>query len=172
VVKYLKQYIIPIAGQETGSRQYDFKIDGLFFEQYPESEIDDCSVSLHLEVVKQEDLFILNFEFTGDVGLVCDRCLDPFRLKVDGSDTLTLKMGGKGSRKDDDEVISAEAQEISVRQYIYDFIMLRIPIRRTHPEDDPGNSSCDQEVLKKIEELSNKKDTDSPWDKLKDLQNN
>ena len=172
MVKYLKQFNIPIAGHETGSRQYDFKIDGLFFEQYPESEIDDCSITCRLDVIRQEGIFLLNFDFSGEVGLVCDRCLDPFRFPISGKESLSLKIGDKGSRQEDDEEISPEAQEITVRQYIYDFLMLRIPIRRVHPEDEKGNSSCDQEVLKKIEELSIKKDTDSRWDKLKDLQNN
>jgi uncharacterized protein len=173
VLKVQKQFTIPVAGQETGVRQYDFKIDASFFEHYPDCGFTDCKAVVNLKVSRQEDLFLLKFSFKGRVGLICDRCLDPFDLEIQGCETVTLKLRKKGQPKDaEEESISAETREVSVRQYVYDFILLKIPFRRVHPEDKNGNSLCNKELLKKIEELSVKKDTDPRWDKLKDLKNN
>jgi uncharacterized metal-binding protein YceD (DUF177 family) len=172
-LKYLKQFIIPIAGLEAGIRQYEYSVDGSFFKQYADQEIVDCNVRVELRLVKQEDLLILDFSFSGSIGLTCDRCLDPFQLEITGPESVVLKFRKKGQpAKEDDDSIAADAVELDLRQYIFDFIMLRIPFRRVHPEDENGNSQCDQEVIKKLEALSKKKDMDSPWDPLKDLQNN
>lgn len=174
VLKYLKQFNIPIADLEIGTHQYDFKIDGKFFESFEGSEIKKCHVILHLELLRQIEIIVLQFHLKGTVELICDRCLDPFDLPINHTEIVELKFLSRGSKakKDEEDYILPEQQEIDIRQYIYDFICLQIPFRRVHPEDKNGKSMCDEEVLRRIEELSIKKDTDPRWDQLKDLQNN
>lgn len=172
-MKRLKKFVIPITGLETGSHQFEFTVDVLFFEPFGENEINDCEIILKIKLLKQEDAIVLDFSYSGFLELTCDRCLDLFRMDIDGYDIVTLKFSKKRpAKKSDEESISPEAKEIDVRQYIYDFVSLKIPIRKVHPENDKGESQCDKEVIKKIEELSIKNTTDPRWDKLKDLQNN
>jgi uncharacterized metal-binding protein YceD (DUF177 family) len=170
----LKQFNIPIAGLEIGTHQYDFDIDGKFFEAFPESEIKNCRIKLDLNLIRQTELILLVFSIKGSIELICDRCLDPFDLDIDINEEVVLKYLPRNSKVEDkgEEVILPEQQEIDIRQYIYDFICLQIPFRKVHPDDENGNSLCDKEVLKKIDELSIKKDTDPRWDQLKDLEIN
>jgi uncharacterized metal-binding protein YceD (DUF177 family) len=66
---------------------------------------------------------------------------------------------------------------VNVQQYIYELIVLSIPLKRVHPGVEDG--TLDSEVLDKLEELSinnneNKNDEDEidpRWDKLKNLLN-
>ena len=44
--------------------------------------------------------------------------------------------------------------QVSVEKLIYEFIVLSIPIRRVHPDDEEGNSLCDPDMLKKIDEFT------------------
>jgi uncharacterized protein len=173
-VKYLKQFNIPISGLEIGTHQYDFLIDGKFFEAFEESEIKICRVALHLELLRQTELISLQFSFIGSIELTCDRCLDPFDFPVETDESVVLKFKARSSdvAKGEEDYILPEQQEIDIRQYIYDFISLQIPFRRVHPEDKKGKSMCDEDVLRRIEALSVKKETDSRWDLLKDLPNN
>lgn len=170
----MKQFNIPISGLEIGAHQYDFLIDGKFFEAFEESEINVCRVELRLELIRQTDMILLQFFLKGTVELACDRCLDPYEQPIETEEHVVLKFKSRTSdvKKDEDDYILPEQEEIDIRQYIYDFICLQIPYRKVHPEDEDGNSQCDPEVLRKIEELSIKRDNDSPWDQLKDLQNN
>ena len=51
--------------------------------------------------------------------------------------------------------------------------MLALPIKRVHPDDKNGKSTCDPVMLKKLEELiiDEETDTDPRWDELKKLMN-
>jgi uncharacterized protein len=173
ILKYLKQFLIPIAGLESGSHQYAFDIDGKFFESFGESEFQVCKITVDLALLKQEDMIVLQFRYNGTVELTCDRCLDPFDFPMVGNDEIILKFGkGSEEQKADEEIITADQKEIDIRQYLFDFINLNIPFRKVHPDDESGKSLCDPEVIRKIEELSNTRDTDPRWDQLKDLQIN
>lgn len=75
----------------------------------------------------------------------------------------------------DPDILSVpiDAYELDLQQQIYEFIMLALPIRRVHPVDKNGNSTCDPVMLKKLDELivDEEKDTDPRWDELKKLMN-
>jgi uncharacterized protein len=172
-LKYLKQFLIPIAGIESGAHQYAFDIDGKFFESFGESEIQVCNVRVDLVLLKQEDMIVLSFSYDGSIELTCDRCLDPFDFPIDGTDEIILKFGKVPEKqKADEEIIAPDQKEIDIKQYLFDFINLNIPFRKVHPDDENGKSLCDPEVIRKIEELSNTKDTDPRWDQLKNIQIN
>ena len=65
--------------------------------------------------------------------------------------------------------------EISIEQYIYELLVLAVPIKRIHPGVEDGTLNSD--ILKKLEELSPKlsedkdkeKDIDPRWNTLKKL---
>lgn len=175
-MKYLKQFILPIAGLEIGTHQYTFDIDGKFFESFEESLVKNCQIRLELELLRQTDVIVLTFHLSGTIGLICDRCLDPFDMPIDYSDDVMLKFKRRDTmlteQDDDIEYILPEQQEIDIRQHLYDFITLQVPFRKVHPDDENGNSGCDEDVLRKINELSIKDHNDPRWDQLKDLQNN
>ena len=65
--------------------------------------------------------------------------------------------------------------EINIQQYIYELIILAVPIKRIHPGVEDG--TLDSDILEKLEELSpklkenrkTKEDIDPRWDTLKKL---
>jgi uncharacterized protein len=172
-LKYLKQFIIPIVGLDDGSHQYNFDIEGLFFEHFGENEIRKCQIHLDLDLLKQEDMIVLQFRFKGHLELICDRCLDPFKMPLSFDESIVLKFGKEaGKKKGEEEIIPHDLRELDLGQYIFDFINLKIPFRKVHPDDKNGKSECDPEVIRKIEELSIRKETDPRWDQLKNIQNN
>lgn len=173
VLKYIKQFLISLAGLDTGSHQYEFDIDKKFFEHFGNNELQKCTVHVNLDLLKQEDMLVLQFRFVGSIELICDRCLDPFDFPVNGIESVVLKFGGShNNAKTDEEIIGNEQKEIDIRQYIFDFLILKIPFRKVHPDDENGSSQCDPEVISKLEELSIKNNTDPRWDQLKDIQIN
>jgi uncharacterized metal-binding protein YceD (DUF177 family) len=69
--------------------------------------------------------------------------------------------------------LPAEEHEIDIKQHLYEFIHLALPIKRVHPDDASGNSTCDPVMLEKLHEMSieDEKINDSRWDDLKKLMN-
>ena len=68
-------------------------------------------------------------------------------------------------------VIPEHDYEIDLSQYLYEYINLILPYRKVHGEDENGNSLCNPDIIKKIEEHTEEEATDPRWDALKKLKN-
>jgi uncharacterized metal-binding protein YceD (DUF177 family) len=85
---------------------------------------------------------------------------------------------GKSISEDDPDVLSlsSDEHELDLMQHFYEFIHLALPIKRVHPDDKNGRSTCNPEMLKKLNELlvedEEEKHNDPRWDDLKKLMNN
>ena len=65
-MKALREYQIPYVGLKIGIHEFNYQIDGKFFEAFEGSLISDCQVHVKLELEKKETLFILNFFIDGN----------------------------------------------------------------------------------------------------------
>jgi uncharacterized metal-binding protein YceD (DUF177 family) len=79
-----------------------------------------------------------------------------------------------GEIEDDVLIVGRDEHEIEVGQYLYEFIILALPYQRIHPEDEDGYSTCNPEMLKKLEahqaqETDQSELTDPRWDVLKGI---
>jgi uncharacterized metal-binding protein YceD (DUF177 family) len=109
--------------------------------------------------------------------MMCDRCLDDFGLPVDFKGKLFLKYGeGDYEAPDDVVFLNENDNTFNIAQYIFESIHLALPYKRIHPNDENGNTTCNNKMLKKLEELSiqntNHENYDSRWDQLKNITNN
>ena len=88
--------------------------------------------------------------------ITCDRCLDEFNFPVDYQTKLIVNFGkNKGEVTEEIITISESDHEINVAQYIYEFIHLALPMKKVHPDDEKGVSTCNGEVMKKLKEHTN-----------------
>jgi uncharacterized protein len=168
-------FVIPISGLKEGLHLYDFELGSKFFEEFEESEIREGNLSIGIELDKRSSHFDLNIRISGEVRICCDRCLEMFFQHIDCENRLLFKFG-KTRDDSDPEIITipADEYEIDVKQYLYEFIHLALPIQRVHPADTYGNSTCDPEMLEKLKQhiVNEEKGNDPRWDELKKLINN
>jgi uncharacterized metal-binding protein YceD (DUF177 family) len=69
-------------------------------------------------------------------------------------------------------VIPREDNRINVSQYIYEFAILNLPIKRVHPLGKNGEPDCDPEMLDILKKHSTEmKGTNQIWDDLKNMIN-
>ena len=69
-------------------------------------------------------------------------------------------------------MISREAHEIVIDQYLFEFIVLSLPVKRIHPDDPDGNPACNKEMMKKLNQYlinDEQKINDPRWDDLKSI---
>lgn len=175
-VKYLKQYTIPFSGLSEGKHDFNFNVDDRFFAEFEETEVEKGDVNVQVSLEKRTTHLVLNFEIEGEVQVVCDRCLEPYAQPVEGDSTIYVKFSEE-EQEGDDEVIYLHPTEhqVEIGQLIYEFIVLNLPVRRIHPDDENGNSSCDAEMLQRLSEFDNPGDdgddepTDPRWNDLKKI---
>ena len=166
----LGQFVIPFGGLKPGNHQYDFEIDDLFFDHFEFGEIKKGHVSVRLDLEKEAKLLVLNFHFRGNVEVPCDRCAEPFSLPVAGNDRLIVKSGsGYYEENEVVQVIPEGESQLDVSPFIYEFIHLLLPVRRIHPERRNGESTCNPEILKKLNAEEKSNDPDPRWEALKKL---
>jgi len=172
-VGYLKKYRINFRELDLGKHLFSFEIDDRFFSWFEKSEIQQGTLKADIELIKEERMITLHIKIRGEVSVMCDRCLDNFMHPLEFNGTLYLKAEEEEwEEKDKEEVIlvSPDESDVNLAQYFYESIHLSLPLKRVHPDDENGNSTCDQNMLKLLEDHQREDhQTDPRWDKLKDL---
>jgi uncharacterized protein len=174
-MNYLSQYTIPFSGLKEGKHLFDFTADQRFFAGFEESEIEKGSVNIQVELEKRSTYLRLTFMLEGEVELICDRCLEAYLQPIKSRNIMLVKFS-ETETDDGDEVIYIHpgSYQVEVAKLIYEFIVLSIPIRHVHPDDQDGNSLCDPEMLKKLDEykandLTEINPIDPRWNDLKKI---
>jgi uncharacterized metal-binding protein YceD (DUF177 family) len=166
---------IPVSGLKDGQHLYDFEIGNKFFEEFEESEIKEGSLSVNIELDKRSSHFDLIVKITGMVRICCDRCLEMFFQSIVCENRLLVKFGKNWDDNDPDIItIPADEHELDIKQYLYEFIHLALPIQRVHPGDKRGKNSCNPDMVEKLNKhiVDEKKENDPRWDELRKLINN
>ena len=168
-------FTIPVSGLKEGQHSYDFEINKEFFELFEESEVREGTLKAHVEADKRASHIDISVKINGAISISCDRCLGIFSQPVDCENRLLVKFGKIHDESDPDIItIPADEQELDMKQYFYEYILLALPIQRIHPDDKNSNSTCDPEMIKKLQEhiVNEENGTDPRWDELRKLMNN
>ena len=177
-MNYLSQYTLPFSGLSEGKHQFDFTVDDRFFAEFETSEVEKGELTILVELEKRSTYLGLTFSISGIVELICDRCLENFIYPVDSKRKLLVKFSEKPV-EDEAELIYIHPNDfqVEIAQFIYEFVILSLPIRRIHPDGENGESLCDPVMIKKLEELRHHGNTsdepdDPRWNELRKISGN
>ena len=172
-MNYLSQFTLPFSGLSEGKHQFDFTADDRFFAEFDTSEVKKGELKIRVELEKRSTYLSLSFSINGTVELVCDRCLENFIYPVESNRKLLVKFS-QVKIEDEAELIYLHPNDfqVEIAQFIYEFVILSLPIRRIHPDGENGESMCDPVMIKKLEELRHHSnildETDDPrWNGLR-----
>lgn len=164
---YLKDFIIPFRGLKAGNHHFDYIIDNRFFESIEYAELSKGKVKVLIELTLQERMLIFDFSINGFVEVSCDRCLGLFNQDISGSAKLIVKFGEDWVEESDEVIVIPESEhQFDVSKYLYEYIILLLPMRCIHPNDEDGVSTCDQEIVKRLGHHPVNSETDPRWDVL------
>lgn len=176
MMKPLKEFTIPFIGLKLGTHHYNYIIEKSFFEFFEYEDFNDAHVNVDVSLIKNTTLLELNFKISGSVNINCDLTNEPFNQTIENNFDLVVNFGDEYNDENIDILILPHgAYEINIQQYIYELIVLAVPIKRVHPGVEDGSLSS--EILEKLKELSPKldneikedKDIDPRWNTLKKL---
>jgi DUF177 domain-containing protein len=172
-MKRNSDYIIHFKGLGFGKHEFNYAIHDEFFALFENSEIEKGSVKVEFILDKKSNFMEFIFNMSGTVGIPCDRCLDNYNQPIDYKGKIIVKFGEERNEISDEMIVlSKDDFEIDLKDYIYELIFLNIPLRKVHPDDEDGNSTCNQEMLNKLEKYTYQEESnkiDSRWSKLNDL---
>jgi uncharacterized metal-binding protein YceD (DUF177 family) len=87
----------------------------------------------------------IELEGEGSVVTQCDRCLDDVTINAEAAGVMVVYFGDEAKPFDGEEVTLQRGDELSIAQFVYDSIMLDLPIIRAHEPED-----CNPEMLARI----------------------
>lgn len=180
--KELIKYDIQIFGLENKSYEYDFESGDAFFSALEQELIQHGSCRTHLVLEKSSTMIQLTFYIQGAVELTCDRSLEPFDEPIDIRQQLFLKFADRAEELTDEiELIPWDTAQINVARYIFDFIVLALPMKKLHPrfrqeENDEDDDEEGKMVYRSEPEVSDEETGEPPidprWEALRKLNNN
>ena len=176
-MKVTNEFLIPFIGLKLGKHPFEFQINQAFFEKFEYHEYENCAIQVNVVLEKKSTMLELSFKHKGTVTVPCDLTNEIFDLPIKGKIKLVVTFGEEFN--DDNEellVLPHGEHQIDIAQYIYEMIVLSVPLKRIHPGIKDGTLKT--EALQKLSELTikqqkleNKKEEniDPRWDKLKQL---
>lgn len=179
---FLSRYEIAFKGLKEGSHGFDYDIDDQFFENIESSLVSKGKLKAKVDLQKQSNLLIIEMRVKGTVELMCDRCLENYNQKLKTKEKLIVKFGNENETLSDDLIVlPVDEHQINIAQYLYEQIILGLPIKHVHPDDKDGYSTCNPEMLEKLDqylvhetenETENEPVIDERWNELKKLIDN
>ncbi len=139
-----KDYSIDYKGLSVGRHEFDFVIDGLFFQEKEADRIVDAQLNAKVVIEKSGRQMEVSLLIDGTLNVECDRCLDVFEMPLHIEQPFVVKSAGQ-SYEDDLDVLwlSPEDDSLDLTDYIYDTVCLSLPFQVVHP--NPEN--CNQDVV-------------------------
>ena len=145
----LETYKIDLKGLKEDETVLDFDLRDDFFQSLDGSQLEHGALHVSVSIRKMTGFFELLFHTEGFVTVSCDRCLDDMEQPISTDNRMMVKLGDTYS--DDDDTVTIDENEgiLDLSWFIYEFIMLAIPIKHVHA---PGK--CNSAMTQKLEELS------------------
>jgi len=184
-MKQFREFEISWTGLKDGLHTFEYAIDDKKLADlgYSNDEFSQLDVKVQLELQKHHSFFELYFDYDGEMDCVCDRCGDNMQLQLWDEFKLIIKLVESteeakrlNEEEEDSDVVylSKNHPSFNVFKWLYDFLILSIPIQKLHGEDENGESLCNPEVLRLLVQMEkdaaqgSKKDIWKELDKFKD----
>jgi uncharacterized metal-binding protein YceD (DUF177 family) len=152
-MKNSRVFEIAWQGLKLGEHELIFDLDDKFLMwKYPETEYKQLNVQIKVTFDKQVNFFMFHFNIDGSLVVPCDRCGEEFELSLWDEFDLLVKLNDV---EDEDQIeeeadvvfISRSETVLDISDWLYEFLMLSIPLQKIHPQDAKGNDTCNPDVL-------------------------
>lgn len=158
-MKHNREFEIAWQGLKPGVHTFQYEIgDSFMKDREAETDFSDLDAKVKVSFDKKTNFFMLHVDIDGSVTVPCDRCGDDFKLALWDEFDLLIKLAGEDADEIDEEsdvvFIPRSETVIDLSNWLYEFIMLSIPLQRIHPDKPDGTSGCNPQVLKLLNQLS------------------
>jgi uncharacterized metal-binding protein YceD (DUF177 family) len=139
-------YKISLKNLSQGTHTFEYDLDRKFFEAIDGDEVKKGNVKVTVAVKRTLSAFEFDFQLKGVVQVPCSRCLDDMNQEIDTHNRLIVKLGEEYAEESDEIVVIPENEgEINIAWFLYEFIILNVPIKHVHA---PGE--CNRAMSTKL----------------------
>ena len=143
-----REFEIAFVGLKPGVHEFHYSIDDSFFEEYQEQDFRKVEAHVRLLLEKNNSFMILRFQIGGKTEVTCDRCNSDLPMQLFDDFTMTVKMTEEPEIMNDQEedpdvyYISRGESHLDVKNWIYEFVNLSIPMQKTCEYENMDGPYC------------------------------
>ena len=166
------KFILKFAGLKDGKHKFEYEADLNFFKLYDYSEFNKANIKFKVDFIKKSTVLELQIIGEGFVNINCTLSNEPFDYNLKSQFKLIVKFGEYYDDSNDELLILPHgSHSINLDQFLYEMIVLSMPIRNVHPGIEDGSIKSD--ILNRLKDFDINKEKssnfDPRWDKLKQL---
>mgnify|MGYP000998904736 CR=1 FL=1 len=176
-----RAFEIAFVGLKPGIHEFNYELDDKFFVEKGAQDFANATANVKLLLEKNTGFMQLKFEVGGNAEVSCDRCGNPLKMNLWDEFKMLVKLVDNpdemNSQEEDPDVfyISRTESHLDVSDWIYEFVMLSVPMQRMCSPEEMGGPQCNKEVLEKLKAMEIKQienNANALWKGLDKFKNN
>jgi uncharacterized metal-binding protein YceD (DUF177 family) len=176
-----RAFEIAFVGLRPGLHEFSYELDDKFFIEKGAEDFTNARANVKLTLEKNTGFMRLKFEIDGKADVTCDRCGSPLKIDLWDEFKMLVKLVDDpdvmNEQEEDPDVhyISRNESHLDVSDWLYEFVMLSVPMQKMCGDDEKGESKCNKEVLAKLEEMKERaaqNETNNLWKGLDQFKKN
>ncbi|RYZ23762.1 MAG: DUF177 domain-containing protein [Chitinophagaceae bacterium] len=154
-----REFEIAFVGLKPGVHEYLYEVNDSFFEEFGEQDFRKTGATVRLFLEKNTGFMRLRFEVGGKTEVTCDRCATELPLQLFDEFNLTVKLVEDAETMNDQEedpdvyYINRGESHLDVKNWIYEFVSLSIPMQKTCEFENMDGPHCSPEARKLLNEM-------------------
>ncbi len=176
-----RAFDIAFVGLKPGVHEFDYELDEQFFIDKGAIDFENASANVKLKFEKNQGFMILKFEVGGNAKVTCDRCGNPLQIDLWDEFKILVKLVENPEEMNEQEedadvfYIGRTESHLDVSAWLYEFVLLSVPMQKMCSPEEMGGPQCNNEVLEKLKALEAKNadhNAGNLWKGLDQFKNN
>jgi len=176
-----RAFEIAFVGLRAGIHEFVYELDDKFFIEKGAEDFVNGVATVKLSLDKNTGFMILKFEVGGNAEVTCDRCGNPLKMDLWDEFKVLVKLVDNADEMNEQEedpdvfYISRTESHIDVGNWMYEFVMLSVPMQKMCKPEEMGGPQCNNEVLQKLKDMELKhidNNANTLWKGLDKFKNN
>ena len=157
-----RAFEIAFVGLKPGIHEFNYELDDQFFREKGAEDLANVSANIKLLFEKNNGFMLLKFEVGGRTDVTCDRCGNPLKIDIWDEFKMLVKLvynaDEMNQQEEDPDVfyLSRTESHMDVSNWLYDFVLLSVPMQRMCAKEKMGGPQCNTEVLEKLKEMESR----------------
>ncbi len=139
-----KPYNIDLRNIGSNVQVFEYNLDDEYFAKIDSEEVSKGNVKAVVRASKRISTYELEFELEGQIKIPCDRCLDDMEQSIKHAETIAVKLGADYAEEENVVIVPESDSSINIAWFLYEFIILNIPIKHIHPAGECNKTMLDQ----------------------------
>ena len=159
-----REHEIAFVGLKPGTHEFNYRVDDKFFANYTQADPTingflNCEASIKLSLEKNTSFMMLKFEVGGSVNVICDRCGNTLAMDLWDEFNMVVKQVENpeemNANEEDPDIfyISRTESHLHLADWIYEFVLLSIPMQRMCSEEEMGGPQCNKDILAMLKKM-------------------